>query len=237
MVRVKVCGIRSYEDINVCAAAGADALGFIFASGPRRLPIDEAARLTELVPPFLTCVGVFANNESAFVKEAVRRCRLDVLQFSGDEAPAFRGAFAKPTIFVVHVPSASAGSAPGNDLALPDRAALRAARAVAVMVDSRVGNALGGTGIRVKDNVAARLSRACELPFILAGGLTPANLALALATVRPWGVDVRSGVESEGRKNSGLVERFVRTAKCSDGPLAPLSEGAAKPARPIGRNA
>jgi phosphoribosylanthranilate isomerase len=212
MVRVKVCGMRSVQDIDICTSAGADALGFIFAAGPRRLAIDAAAQLTRRVPPFVTSVGVFAGNEAAFIMEALLRCRIDVLQFSGDEPPAFRGAFGKPTVAVVHA-SASSDPARLDELTLPDEDALRTARAVAVTIDSRVGDAVGGTGVRVSERIASALSRTSSLPFILAGGLTPDNVAEAVAAVRPWGVDVRSGVERESEKDRGLVERFVRAAK------------------------
>jgi phosphoribosylanthranilate isomerase len=212
MVRVKVCGMRSAREVDVCVAAGADALGFIFAAGPRRLAIDEASEITRSMPPFVTSVGVFADNDAAFIEEALARCRLDVLQFSGHESPSFRGMFGKPTIAVIHAIASSEHARP-KELTLPDAAALRAARAIAVIIDSRVGGVMGGTGVRVSDDIASGLSRTSSLPFILAGGLTPDNVADAVAVVQPWGVDVRSGVERDGEKDRGLVERFIRTAK------------------------
>lgn len=212
MVRVKFCGMRSNQDIDVCADAGADALGFIFAAGPRCLTIDAAARLTQRVPPFVTSVGVFADNAAALINEALQRCRLDVLQFNGDESPRFRGAFGKPTIAVMHANPSSEHATP-DELRLPDVEALYAARAIAVAIDARLGDLVGGTGLRVSDDIASTLSRATSLPFILAGGLTPDNVADAISLVRPWGVDVRSGVERDGEKDRSLVERFIRTAK------------------------
>ncbi len=207
MFRVKVCGMRRREDIDVCAAAGADALGFIFAASAKHLSLDEAATLTSYVPQHITCVGVFADNDAPFVQEALRRCRLDLLQFTGDELPEFRGAFGKPTIFVLHV-EAAAGQ---QRFALPDIDALRAANATALMVDSRSGARIGGTGIRVDAASAALVAARSPLPFILAGGLTPDNVAAAVAAVQPFGVDVRSGVE----RDRSLVEGFVREARRS----------------------
>jgi phosphoribosylanthranilate isomerase len=175
--------------------------------------IDEAAVLTVRVPPYVKSVGVFAGNDSAYVREAIRRCRFDILQFSGGEPPEFRGLFGKPTVFVLHVDAAPSDL--GCEPQLPAMQRLRAANAAAVMADSRVGPKPGGTGVQINREVAARLAAASPLPFILAGGLTPDNVAEAIAAVRPWGVDVRSGVERNGAKDRGLTESFVREAKLS----------------------
>ena len=210
MVRVKVCGMMSRDDIETCVRAGVDAVGFIFAPGPRRLSLAVAENLTKLVPPFVTSVGVFGGNDPAFIHNALELCRLDVLQFSDGETSELCGSFGKPTIVVVH---ASASSTNG----LPRRRDLEKARASAVMVDSGAKNELGGTGIRVSEELAAKLRLRSALPFILAGGLTPDNVAAAIKAVRPWGVDVRSGVERGDRKDRRLVERFVREARAGRG--------------------
>jgi phosphoribosylanthranilate isomerase len=202
---VKICGMMSRDDVELCVIQGVDAVGFIFAPGPRRISIDLAERLTKAVPPFVTSVGVFAGNDAEFINEALRRCRLDVLQFCNGESTSFCGRFGRPTIVVIHA----------DDTAdkLPQRRELEAARATAVMVDARVKGKLGGTGVRVNERVAARMRSLSSLPFILAGGLTPSNVASAIRAVQPWGVDVRSGVEREGKKDRRLVERFVNQAR------------------------
>lgn len=210
MVRVKVCGMMSCDDVEMCVEAGVDAIGFIFAPGPRQLSVELAEELTKLVPPFVTSIGVFANNEAALIHRVLERCRLDVLQFNDGSISEFCGSFGKPTIVVVH---ASASSTNG----LPSRRDLRKARASAVMVDSRTKSMVGGTGVRVSEQIAAKLRSRSVLPFILAGGLTPDNVAGAVRAVRPWGVDVRSGVELRGRKDRRLVERFVREARNGGG--------------------
>ena len=206
MVRVKVCGMMSRADVDLCVAAGVDAVGFIFVPGPRQLSVELAEDLTKLVPAFVTSIGVFAGNDAAFIHTVLERCRLDVLQFSDGAVSEFCGSFGKPTIVVVH---ASPSSANG----LPNRKDLSKARASAVMVDSRAKNNVGGTGMRVNEQLAAKMRSRSVLPFILAGGLTPDNVAAAIRAVRPWGVDVRSGVESRGRKDRRLVERFVLEAR------------------------
>lgn len=198
MVRVKVCGISSRDDVGACLSAGVDALGFIFAPSPRHLTVEQAATLARIVPPFVTRVGVFADNEADCITAAIQRCGLDLLQFSGPEPAAFRGSFGKPTIAVVRGPDRC------RDLDL--------ARAVALMIDAP-GDALGGSGRRVEPEAVLTARHSSPLPFILAGGLTPANVAEAVAAVRPWAVDVRSGVERSDRKDAQLLKRFVAAAK------------------------
>lgn len=207
MVRVKVCGLTSERDVEACVEAGVDAVGFIFASSARQLSPVQAERLAELVPASVTCVGVFAGNTAVDVTAALDRCRLDLLQFSGGEEPAFCGSFGKPTIVVVH-------ARPHNHaLAWPPKAAdLKTARAIATMADSADAGRFGGTGAAVPLDIAARMRSSSPLPFVLAGGLRPDNVAHAITCVKPWAVDVCSGVERRGRKEPVLVEQFVRAA-------------------------
>ena len=204
--------MMSRGDVEMCVQAGVDAVGFIFAPGPRQLTVEMADELTKLVPPFVTSIGVFAGNDAAFIRKVLERCRLDVLQFSDGSVSEFCGSSGKPTIVVVHATALSTNG-------LPNRRDLRKARASAVMVDSRAKKAAGGTGIRVSEQLAAKLRARSVLPFILAGGLTPDNVAAAIGNVRPWGVDVRSGVERGGRKDRRLVQRFVREARSAGGTL------------------
>jgi phosphoribosylanthranilate isomerase len=200
-VRVKVCGMRNAEDVAACVAAGVDALGFIFAKSPRRLSVEQARVLTAAAPPLVTTVGVFANDSADLVRDAFEHCRLDVLQFSGDEAMEFCGSFGKPTIV----------AARGRHLTPAD---LEIARAVGVLVDSWSATEFGGTG-RVVDAAAVSQMRAeCgSAPVILAGGLTPDNVAALIRASKPDAVDVRTGVERDGRKDAALVRAFVAAAR------------------------
>ena len=201
MTRVKICGMHCADDVAMCVAAGADALGFIFAESARQLTVDDAAQLTARVPPFVTTVGVFADSPAELIWEAIARCRLDVLQFSGDEAPEFCGSFGKPTIVVV-----------GENARINSRYYSRA-RAVAVMVDSRTEEGRGGTGRTVDFAAARRLRDQCDRFFILAGGLRAENVAQAVRAIGPDAVDVRSGVERDGRKDAQLVRAFIQAAR------------------------
>jgi phosphoribosylanthranilate isomerase len=199
-MRIKICGITDSAEVATCVASGVDALGFIFSVGPRALSIDRAAALTAATPPFVTTVGVFVDPPAELVRNAIDACRLDVLQFSGDEAPEFCGSFGKPTIV-------------GAGERMPTRRDLAMARAVAVMADSRTGDAYGGTGVPVPLETARAMRAASGRCFVLAGGLKADTVAAAIRAVRPDAVDVRSGVERDGRKNGALVRAFVDAAR------------------------
>jgi phosphoribosylanthranilate isomerase len=200
MIQLKICGLTSALDVELCARAGADALGFIFADSPRQLAPDEAAPLTAAAPDDVACVGVFANSPRELVELALRRCRLDVLQFAGDETPEFCGSFGVPTLLTARE------RPPAPDV-------VQRAHAIGVIADARSPGLYGGTG-RVLDHALARRIRdGSPAPFILAGGLTAENVADAIRRLRPEGVDVRSGVERSGRKDPELVAAFARSVR------------------------
>ncbi len=204
-VRVKICGMTSADDIAACAMAGADALGFIFAAGPRRLTVEAASALTGAVPPFVTTVGVFAGDAPELIRSAIDACRLDVLQFSGDEDPALCGSFGKPTIL----------STRGRRF---EPVQLRAARAIALLVDSWSPREYGGTGRMVDVDEIRRVREAHPgMAVILAGGLAPSNVGFLVARAEPDGVDVRSGVEQDGRKDPATVRAFVSAVRAVNG--------------------
>jgi phosphoribosylanthranilate isomerase len=197
---VKICGMHSELDVQICASAGADALGFIFAQSPRRLTIDEAEKLSAAASSEITRVGVFVDSPRGLVEEAIAACRLDMLQFAGKEAPEFCGRFGLPTIIVAHEGT-------------PTPQALRDARAAAVMLDSREPGKAGGTGMPVPLDRARRTREQYSGHLILAGGLRPETVAHAVREVGADGVDVRSGVERDGFKDRALVAAFVTSAK------------------------
>ena len=200
MIRLKICGMRSPDDIALCADAGADALGFIFADGPRRLSIELAEELAASTPANVARVGVFAGQSRAFVAAAAERCRLDVLQFAGDEPADFCGSFGLPTLLTAR------SVAPAPDV-------IARARAQAVIVDAQVAGRSGGTGVRADAAPVQRIRVGSSAPLILAGGLKPENVADAIRTLRPDGVDVRSGVERAGRKDPEMVRAFARAVE------------------------
>jgi phosphoribosylanthranilate isomerase len=201
-VRVKICGITRAEDARVAVAAGADALGFMFwEESPRRLSVEAAAAICRGLPPFVSKVGVFVNAEPADIREAIAACRLEAVQFHGDETPEFCAQFAGPVIRAFRVRG-------------PETLAVLAGYATAAwLLDSHVAGQRGGTGATFHWAWAAKAVKLGR-PVILAGGLTPENVAAAVREVRPYAVDVSSGVEAgPGRKDAEKVRAFVRAAK------------------------
>ena len=207
MVRVKICGITNIDDALVAADCGADAIGFVFADSPRKINVDKAAEIAGATPPFVARVGVFVNASQEFVMEALRSF-LDYAQLHGEESVAECETLAKcrgsnRIIKVFRVSDAS-------DLAVLDEY-----KNVVGMfhLDTRVPNAAGGTG-RTFDWRIAVEARRWGKPVVLAGGLTPDNVAEAVAQVKPYAVDASSGVESApGKKDPEKVRDFVKRAK------------------------
>ena len=215
MTYVKICGISREADAE--AAAGADFIGLMFAVSPRRVTMEQAQALVEAVrsrptPP--KAVGVFANNPLDEVNETARALALDYVQISGDEPDDYVRRVEAPVIRSVHV-EAGAGRQPDAAALAARLAALRALGATPLL-DTKVDARYGGTGRRF-DHAAAR-DAAREHDFLLAGGLTPENVAEAVAGVRPWGVDVSSGVETGGVKDAAKIRAFITAVRDADGP-------------------
>jgi phosphoribosylanthranilate isomerase len=201
-VRVKICGITCLEDARAAVAAGADALGFMFyPPSPRHVDVDTAAAICRALPPLVTRVGVFVDAAEEFVRETASRCGLGALQFHGQETPEFCRRFAPPVLKAFRIRS-------------PDSlAALPAYDTAAWLLDSFVPGQLGGTGATFNWDLAADAARLGR-PVILAGGLTPENVAGAARRVRPYGVDVSSGVEcAPGRKDPGRLKAFIAAVR------------------------
>jgi phosphoribosylanthranilate isomerase len=203
--RVKVCGITRLEDGLAAAKLGVDAMGFVFyAPSPRYVHADSASRIAASIPPFVSTVGLFVNADAAEVVDVLHDIRLDYLQFHGEESPEYCAQFGVPFLKAVRVK-------PGVDL-LQYATSFRAAKAL--LLDAYVEGAHGGTGQGFDwQLIPANL----PLPVILSGGLGPDNVASAVRTVRPWAVDVSSGVESaKGIKDADKIEKFLRGVRNAD---------------------
>jgi phosphoribosylanthranilate isomerase len=201
-LRVKICGITRLQDLHAACEAGADALGFVFyAKSPRAVSARDAAALVRELPPFVQSVGLFVDADPAFIEAVLETVPLDLLQFHGDETPADCARYGRPWIKAVRVNQ-------DTDL-LKCAADFEAARGL--LLDAYVAGVPGGTGERFDwSRIPPDLAR----PVVLSGGLTPDNVAEAVRTVRPWAVDVSSGVEvSKGIKDAHKIARFIANAK------------------------
>jgi len=205
MTRIKICGITREQDLQATVAAGADALGFVFYDkSPRNIAPQRAAELLRALPPFVTSVGLFVDPSEGMVREVLAQVPLDVLQFHGDESPEFCAQFGRPYLKAIRV-------RPGVDLV---ECASRYAAAQGLLLDAYVDGVQGGTG---ESFDWALIPRELSLPVILSGGLHPANVALAVRAVRPYAVDVSSGVEaSKGIKDAAKVAAFIKEVKNVD---------------------
>ncbi len=202
VVRSKICGITRLEDGLAAVAAGADAIGLVFyARSPRAVSIEQARAIVAGLPPFVTTVGLFVDMPQRDIEAVLAAVPLDLLQFHGDESAAECEALGRPYIKALRV------RAQDDVVALVD--AYPGARAV--LLDTFVDGVPGGTGQAFDwALVPATLSK----PVILAGGLTPGNVAAAIAQVRPYAVDVSGGVEaSKGIKDATKVKDFVRAVR------------------------
>jgi phosphoribosylanthranilate isomerase len=199
--RVKICGITRVEDALAAAHAGADAIGLVFAEqSPRCLSLDQAAAIVCALPPFVTVVGLFVNAEHGRIEEVLSRVPLDLLQFHGTESPEQCCRYRRPYIKAISMKA---------DVNLPALAALYA-DAAGLLLDSDHPTLAGGSGTHFD---WTRVPRDLAKPVILAGGLTPANVAEAIRSVRPYAVDVSSGVEhSKGIKDAAKIVEFIRNA-------------------------
>lgn len=198
--RVKICGITRASDAALAVSLGADALGFILWSGsPRAVPPTDVAQLHRAVPPLITRVGVFVNATPGEVSDVVRVAGIDVVQLHGDEPVADYGSVGARVLKVATL---------DNDGDVERVAGWPAD--IMPLVDASDPIRRGGTGKVADWSQAARLSRL--RPIVLAGGLTAANIGEALGAVRPWGIDVSSGVEeAPGIKSPTRLREFFAT--------------------------
>lgn len=198
MTRTKICGITRVEDVLVAARNGADALGLVFYDkSPRHVSVTQAMQLVAATPPFVTLVGLFVNASADEVREVLQAVPLDVLQFHGEETPEFCAQFGRPYLKAIRVKA-------GVDLV---QCASRYSRAQGLLLDAYVEGTHGGTGEAFDWGL---IPHDLPLPVILSGGLHAGNVAAGIAQVRPWAVDVSSGVEAaKGIKDAAKIAAFI----------------------------
>jgi len=206
--RIKICGLTREADLDAAVEAGADAIGFVFfEKSPRHVSPARAAELARRLPPFVTPVGLFVNASDALLKEALAAIPNMLLQFHGDEAPADCERWQRPYL-------RAARMAPGFDLL---DFAQQYSGAQALLLDAHI-EGYGGGG-KVFD--WSLIPRNVRSPVVLSGGLHAGNVQTGMLQVRPWAVDVSSGVEeAKGLKNARLMQQFCAAVREADARMA-----------------
>lgn len=217
MTRIKICGLSEVEPTSLAAEAGADFLGMVFASSRRQVAVEQAAAIAGTVHGISignrpALVGVFVNARVEEVNRLADSCRLDWVQLSGDESWDYCQQVNHPVIKVIHLTE----NQQVNDIlaVVEEGYRLLLEKDLICLLDSRVGIAYGGTGKTFNWQMAEEV--AARFPVMVAGGLTPANVGQLVEQVRPWGVDVSSGVEIGGRKDSARIKAFIEAVKAAD---------------------
>jgi phosphoribosylanthranilate isomerase len=202
-MKVKICGITECEDALTAVKLGADALGFIFAPSPRQISMKKARRIINAIPPFVKTVGVFVNEEAAAIREHINYCGLDLVQLHGDESPEFCRQLMPYTIKVFRIKDDSSLHMCAN----------YQADARALLLDTYAKDKVGGTGKTFDWQLAIKIKET-GIPVILSGGLGPSNIEEAIRVVRPYAVDVNSGVEERpGKKSYALMKELIDKVK------------------------
>jgi len=202
--QVKICGLTSVADAQAAAAAGADLIGLMFYAGsPRHVSLAQAAEIARALPPFVLRVGVFVNPDEALVTRAIAECGLNLLQFHGDEPSAFCTQFGLMSVKALRVRDAASLQT------------LAEYHTDAFLLDAYSAAGRGGTGEQFNWDLAVAAQHWGK-PIFLAGGLTPANVAAAVRQVRPFAVDVSSGVEAApGKKDPAKMQAFIAAVRAA----------------------
>jgi phosphoribosylanthranilate isomerase len=200
-VRIKICGLTRDQDVHNAVVEGADALGFVlYAPSPRAVSAEQAARLIQKVPAFVTTVALFVNESVEEIQRILKLCPFDLLQFHGDESPEFCRQFNRPYMKAIRVRSA-------DDI---HRSVQQYPDAKALLLDAYVENLPGGTGQAFDWRLIPQLS----VPWVLAGGLNASNVADAIIQVKPFAVDISGGVEaSKGIKDAQKIKDFINEVR------------------------
>jgi len=198
VVRVKICGLKNKEDARAAALYGADAVGLVFARSPRRVDVATAREISAALPPFVHRVGVFVDEQPEAVRDVANACGLTMLQFHGSEDAVYCRLFTLPVLKAVRVRT-------GEDLQ-----GLELFPAAGFVLDTHHPVLRGGSGETFDWSLLEGLP---DVPVILAGGLHPGNVAEAVRQVKPYGVDVSSGVETGGEKDREKIRAFIMAAR------------------------
>ena len=212
MTRIKICGLSRIEDALAAANAGADFLGIVFAPSHRRISPEQARLIIEAVRRLKPCpdiVGVFVNEKATEVNRISDQLGLDRVQLSDDETLDYCRELSKPIIRVIHVSGERTSQQIRDEIAAGQL--VMPPEKLLYLLDTHSNDAYGGTGHSFDWSLAKEV--ADRFPVIIAGGLKPDNVARMLREVKPWGVDVSSGVESAGQKDPGKIRAFINAVR------------------------
>jgi len=210
LTRIKICGLSQLQHAVVAAEAGADFLGFVFAPSPRQISPERAREIVAALKGRQTCpaiVGVFVNMPAGDVNQIADLCCLDWVQLSGDQTWEYCQQIQKPIIKAIHVGSEQSIAQLASQLKIGTSGDFDLIH----LLDTKMKGAYGGTGQSFDWKLTQELARG--FPFFLAGGLSPENVTQAVKQVRPWGVDVSSGVESNGVKDASKIKAFIEAVR------------------------
>ncbi|MET0224816.1 MAG: phosphoribosylanthranilate isomerase [Dokdonella sp.] len=202
--RIKFCGLTRAEDVHLAVDLGIDAIGFVFTRRSQRfVGVSPARALRRALPPFVNAVALFMDDEPSWIEEVIAAVQPDLLQFHGEESPGFASSFSRP--YIKAIPMASVADAAAYAAQHP--------AAAGFLLDSHAAGGAGGSGAAFDWRRAVRLAR----PVVLAGGLDPRNVAQAVALVRPYAVDVSSGIEAvAGIKDTAKMRAFAAAVRAAD---------------------
>ncbi len=215
MTRIKIDGIKTEEQALATAEAGADFIGMIFSRSPRQITPARAEKIVSALKNTkapVEVVGVFVNTHVGTANRIAEKCGLDWVQLHGDEPWEYCLELARPVIKVIRVSKNQKAQHVCKDLAYGTK--LLKNQKHIYLIDSKVKDIYGGTGIRFDWKLAVPIAR--EFPVIIAGGLTPENVGEAIRVINPWGVDVSSGVETKGVKDVGKIRKFIEAVRKAD---------------------
>jgi phosphoribosylanthranilate isomerase len=214
VTKIKICGLSEIQHALAAAEAGADFLGLVFALSRRQVSIEKAlpiAKEIHAMSPQPIVVGVFVNSTAEEVNRTADCCNLDWVQLSGDETWDYCQQIERPIIKTIHISSTKTVEEIISEIAMGYRLLTR--QDFVCLIDSKVGEAYGGTGQVFDWNLAKEIS--ARFSVIIAGGLTPTNVSRLVEEVQPWGVDVSSGVETNGQKDIAKIRTFVQVARAA----------------------
>ena len=201
MTKVKICGIKTLSDAKFAVDYGVDAIGFVFAESIRNVSKEKARAIVQKLPPFVTTVGLFVNDTAENIEAICRFCGLDVIQLHGNERPALLNKLKDfKTIKVFRIRNEK------------DIIPIKKYKPDAILLDGYSEKNMGGTGTSFDWKIVRNIKT--SIPIIVAGGLTTLNVSRAIKIVKPYGVDVSSGVESSpGKKDRKLIKKFIDAVK------------------------